>query len=355
MNRAGRWLLSTVAAAVPLLGQAPVQPAAPVPPAAQDPLAGALLLDRVVATVNDAVILQRETLAATLPQIESAERQRGAPLTSSERRQVFVRSLDSRIDQHTLAQAAVTLGILTPERVEAYFQERLQDEERELVRKFGTLQAVTEEQARQGRNWEAFVREERVGKLSELTRAMAVQTRLNNQSNLFITPRMMRTFYRENLGEFVRDAQAILGVVTFVGPEAMAAATAAAEVWRTEELNPEALAKRFESRGALAPQVLQIDENSRKDRRADQVDFALKGPGGAVSEPIQDEVGVRLWKVLDHRAARTDSFEDPEIQKLIRDVLEQRTQDRLLELTRRRARERTQVWLPADLRPRTPR
>lgn len=355
MSRSARWLFACVAAAVPLRAQDPATPAQPMPAptaprTAQDPLASALLLDRVVATVNDAVVLQREILAATVPQIDSAERARGGPLSPGERRQVFVRTLTSKIDQHTLAQAAVTLGILPPERVESYFQERLQEEERELVRKLGTLQAVTEEQARQGRNWEAFVREERVDKLSALTSAMAVQTRLNNQSNLFITPRMMRTFYRENLGEFVRDARAVLGIVTFVGADANAAATAAAEIWRTEELSPEELAKRFEARGALAPQAVLIDDAARKERRRDQVEFALKGPAGTVSLPMADEVGVRLWKVLDHAASRKDSFEDPEVQKQIREHLEQRTRDRLLDQTLKRAKERTQVWQPEDLR-----
>lgn len=316
----------------------------------QDPLAGAVLLDRVVATVNDAVILQREVLALTVSQINAAEAERGGPLQPSERKLIFLRNLNSKIDQHALAQAAITLGILPPERVESIFQDQLLEEERELVRKLGTLQAVTEEQARQGRNWEAFVRDQRVEKMSGLTRAMAVNSRLNNQSNLFITPRMMRTFYRENVAEFVRQSQAQLGCVAFVGDDAEQKAKVAAEVWAKETLSPQELVKRFESDGAMAAEVLLIDEGARKSRRQDQVDFALAGPKDHVSAPIVDENGVKLWKVLEFQPAKKDTFEDPEVQRLIREFLEQRTIDRLLDQTRRRAKERTQVWQPPDLR-----
>lgn len=316
----------------------------------QDPLAGAVLIDRVVATVNDAVVLQREVLALTVGQIRVAEAERGSPLPPSERRLLFLRNLGSKIDQHALAQAAITLGILPPERVESIFQDQLLEEERELVRKLGTLQAVTEEQARQGRNWETFVRDQRVSKMSDLTRAMAVNSRLNNQSNLFITPRMMRTFYRENLGEFVRQSQAQLGCVAFVGEDAAAKAKVAAEVWSKEALTPEELVKRFESDGAMAPEVLLIDESSRKTRRQDQVDFAMAGPKDRVSDLVVDESGVRLWKVLEFQPAKKDTFEDPDVQRLIREFLEQRTIERLLEQTKKRAKERTQVWQPADLR-----
>ena len=117
--------------------------------AQEDPLQGAVLLDRVMATVNDAVILNREVLALTLGQISVAERERGRPLSLPEKRGLLQRNLNSKIDQHALAQGAITLGIIPPERVESIFQDQLREEERELVRKLGTLQAVTEEQARQ--------------------------------------------------------------------------------------------------------------------------------------------------------------------------------------------------------------
>ena len=318
--------------------------------AQEDPLQGAVLLDRVMATVNDAVILNREVLALTLGQIRTAEQERGRQLPIGEKRALMQRNLNSKIDQHALAQGAITLGIFPPDRVESIFQDQMRDEERELVRKLGTLQAVTEEQARQGRNWETFVREQRVDKMSSLTRAMAINTRFNNQRNLFITPRMMRTFYRENLKEFERGSLAVLGSVAFSGPGARQAAQDAAEVWKKELLSPQELAARFEKSGALAPEVLRIDEESKQTRRQDQVEFALAGPKDKVSDPIEGGSGFRLWKVLEYEPPKKVPFDSPEVQKLIRDLLEQRIQDRLLEQTRRRAKERTHVWQPADLR-----
>lgn len=318
--------------------------------AQEDPLQGAVLLDRVMATVNDAVILNREVLALTLGQISVAERERGRPLSLPEKRGLLQRNLNSKIDQHALAQGAITLGIIPPERVESIFQDQLREEERELVRKLGTLQAVTEEQARQGRNWETFVREQRVDKMSSLTRAMAVSTRFNNQSNLFITPRMMRAFYRQNLSEFQRNSIAVLGSVAFTGSKAKETAQKAAEAWRTETLAPQQLAARFEQDGALAPEALRIDDESRATRRQDQVEFALAGPQGKVSDPIEVGSGYRVWKVLEFEAAKSEPFDSPEVQRLIREFLEQQARDRLLEQTRRRAKERTHVWQPADLR-----
>lgn len=315
-----------------------------------DPLQGALLLDRVMATVNDAVILNREVLALTLGQIRALEQERGAPMPLPERRAILMRNLNSKIDQHALAQGAITLGILPPERVEGIFQDQMREEERELVRKLGTLQAVTEEQARQGRNWETFVREQRVDKMSGLAYSMSIHTRFNNQSSLFITPRMMRAFYRDNLKEFERESIAVLGSVAFSGPGAKEAAQAAADAWRQQIMSPEQVAARFEKEGALAPEVIRIDSESRKTRRQDQVDFALAGPKDKVSDPIESGSGYRVWKVLDFEPAKKEPFESPEVQRMIREFLEQRTRDRLMEQTRRRAKERTHVWQPADLR-----
>ncbi len=318
--------------------------------AGADPLAGLVPLDRVVATVNDAVILQREILTLTVSEIRAREQERGGPLSAGERSQIFFRNLEGRIDEHALAQAAGTLGLLPPERVEEIFQSQLLEEERDLVRKLGTLQRVTEEQARQGRNWETFVRDQRVSKLSDLTRSLAVQSRLNNQSNLFITPRMMRTFYLQNRAQFVRESRAVLGCVAFAGADAAAAAAAAKAVWEQEPLSPEGIVERFSDRGAMAPETLLIDEAARKSRRPDQVAFAMQGPAGLVSEPIEDTRAVRLWKVLDFAEAREDRFEDPKVQALIRNLMEQQVYDRLLTQTRKRSRERTQVWQPPDLR-----
>ncbi|MGE3174819.1 MAG: hypothetical protein AB7O97_19470 [Planctomycetota bacterium] len=313
-------------------------------------------LDRVVATVNDAVILESEVKTLTLGEIRSRERELGRQLTPEERGLLFLQRLGVQIDQHALAQAAKTLGIIPPDRVEQIYQDQLLQEERELERELGGMQRVADERARQGRTWQTFEREQRVNKMAQLTREMAVSLRLQNQRNLFITPRMMREFYRRNRDQFVHGGLALLGCVAFLGKDAPAVATRAAEVWRTEGLSPEELARRFEDQGAFAPELLRIDEAARKTRRADQVDFALAGPEGRVSEPLieTDSTGgttrVRLWKVIDHVAERADAFDDPEVQSVIREHMEQQVLNQLLDQVLRRCRERTKVWRPPDLR-----
>jgi hypothetical protein len=306
-------------------------------------------LDRVVATVNDAVILESEILRLMKPTMDSLERTRNKPVEPAERHVLFVRNLHEKIDQHTLAQAAKTLGILPPDRVEAFFQEILREEERELVRALGTYQKVTEEQAREGRNWEAWERDQRVDKLSQLAKELSVRERLMNQHNLFITPRMMRDYYRRNRDQFVHGSRAVLGSVAFLGPSSEAVAQQAAEAWQKEPLEPVDLVARFQQQGACLPEKLLLDDNSRKTRRVDQVDFALAGPKDRVSAPIPGSEGHRLWKVMEYAEASSAPFEDAAVQQAIRARMETEVLDRLLRQVLRRARERTEVWQPQDL------
>jgi hypothetical protein len=81
-----------------------------------------------------------------------------------------------------------------------------------------------------------------------------------------------------------------------------------------------------------------------------KVEFALAGPRDKVSDPIVGEGNARLWKVLDFVAERSEPFDDPAVQQVIRNHMERAVMDRLLDQTVRRSRERTEVWQPPDLR-----
>lgn len=319
-----------------------------VPPPVAPSTANWIALDRVVATVNDAVILESEVVTLTIGDIRTLEQELGRPLSPGERQARMRIQLGRKIDQHALAQASKTLGILPPDRVEAVLQDMLREEEIEQVREFGTYQRLTEERARQSRSssWQAIEREQRVTKLADLTRQMAVSVRLQNQRNLFITPRMMRDFYRKNRAQFVHDSRAVLGSIGFAGSDAAAAAAAARTVWEQEDLTPDELVARFADRGAYLPESLLIDEQARKSRRPDQIEFALAGPKGHVSAPVPSASGdeLRLWKVLDFAAARNDPFDSPEVQRQIRDQMEHEVIERMLQQTTDRARQRTEVW-----------
>src|SRR5262245_58295188 len=97
-------------------------------------------LDRVVATVNDAVILNSEVLTLTAGKVRTREEELKRRLTPEEIGRLFAAMLESKIDQHALAQAAKTLGIIPPDRVESFLQEQLRDEERDQIRELGTYQ-----------------------------------------------------------------------------------------------------------------------------------------------------------------------------------------------------------------------
>ncbi len=308
-------------------------------------------LDSVVATVNDAVILESEVTTLTIGVIRTREAELHRRLTPDERVRIFRQRLGEKIDQHALAQAAKTLGVIPPDRVEAILQEQLREDEREQIRELGSMQKLTEERRRQNQNstWQAVEREQRIAKSADLTRQMAVSVRLQNQRNLFITPRMMRDFYRRHLDQFVHGASADLGTIAFQGPGAAATAAEAAATWRKEDLQPEELAERFAARGAFLPEALHLDDSSRKVRRVDQVDFALAGPKGRVADPIDLGGTFRLWKILAHYPSRNEPFDSPEVQRVIRDFMERDVVDQLLQQTIERSRQRTEVWLVPDL------
>jgi len=303
-------------------------------------------LDRVVATVNDAVILNSEVLTLTAGRVRTRQEELKRQLTLEEISRVFKAMLDSKIDQHALAQAAKTLGIIPPDRVESFLQEQLKDEERDQIRELGTYQKLSEERLRQsnGSSWQSIVRDQRVSKLAELTKVLTVTTRLQNQHNLLITPRGMRYFYRRHVDQFVHGSRALLGVVAVIGPDAAATAAALVDAWRGHELAPDELVQRFANRGACNPEVLLIDDSSAKTRRPDEVAFARAGPAGTVSAPIERDGSYRVWKVLEYWATRNDPFDDADVQREIRDYMEREVVDQLMLQTIKRARERTQVW-----------
>lgn len=104
-----------------------------------------VLIDRVVATVNDTVILYSELKTLSSGEERTAEIQKGGKLTLPELRIIQTRNLQELINRAALAQAAKTLGVLPPERVEEIFQEMLEDDRKQQIRDFGTLMKFSEE------------------------------------------------------------------------------------------------------------------------------------------------------------------------------------------------------------------
>jgi hypothetical protein len=313
-----------------------------------------VLVDRVMATVSDAVILYREIATLTQGDARGREAELGRPLTRDERWQLERQYLAQKIDQHALAQAAKTIGILPPEQVEALFQEELEQDEREQIRDFGTYQRYSQELERVGRTWETYEREQRVSKMADLMRQMAVTSRLQNQRNLFITPRMMRDYYRRIVDLFVHGSSGSVAAVACLGADRAAVAKELIAAWQLENVTAGEIATRFAARGVVkVGEFTRLTAEARTKVRADLVDFALAGPFGRVSEPVPvgdgPQQALQIWKVVEFLPAREGRFEDPEVQAEIRTRLESLVWVGLMRQTVERARDRTEPWYPPVL------
>ena len=176
---------------------------------------------------------------------------------------------------------------------------------------------------------------------------MAVSNRLNNQRNLFITPRMMRLYYRTNRNLFVHGSRALVGGLSFTGANAKAEAQKAAEAWREAPLRPDEMVARL-GKNTVVPETIQVDESNKDSLRTELVEFGSAGPLDRVSDPIRVGSSYKVWKILAFEPARSERFDSPEVQREIRARLEKEVMDQLLDQTIRRARTRTHVWRPAQ-------
>jgi parvulin-like peptidyl-prolyl isomerase len=315
------------------------------PPRQPDPVG----IDQVVATVGDAAILRSTLTDVAAGRIRVLELDLGRPLREAELAAERNRALEQLIDQHCLAQAAKTLGVYPPSLIEERFQEQLYRAEQEQVRQLGgSYQRWSQELRQQGKTWQTFEREQRLEVMGELTKQIAIYDRLQNQRNLFITPRMMRDFYRENREQlYVHGPRVTLGVVAFLAgtdPDASTEqARAAAGLWRQEGLSSAELAARCP--GARAPgDETGIGQDSKQALKPFMRDFALGQPAGTVSEPIREGGAIWLLKVLERQEGRNDPFEDAAVQADIRRRLEAQVVEVLLFQAIQRSRARTHVW-----------
>lgn len=307
-------------------------------------------LDQVVSTVNDAAILM-STLRATVDgPIGVKQQELGRPLTPAESGWLHREALEKLIDAHCMAQAAKTLGILPPQRVEELVQERLKEATRERVRQLGGEQRFSQELREQGSNWQTFVRDERLQIMSVLTEQIAIYGRLQNQKNLFITPRMMRDFYQQNRQRYVHGPRALVAWVGFLvegnREEILTRANAAAEAWDKEALTSQELSKRFPGARPM-PDVDMGDEAAPSSLQPFVREFGLSNPAGKVAV-IPQENAVWVLRVQDVREASKGAFEDLLVQADIRRELEQDVMLRLRLDAVKRSRERTYVWLPGQ-------
>lgn len=306
-----------------------------------------VLVDTVVATVNDAAIMLSTLRTATAGRIDAIEAQLDRKLRPPEVMSLLSQALDYEVDRHSLAQSAKSFGIATPEQVEQLFADEMKREEAEQVRDLGTYQEFSRELQREGRTWQTYWREKRVEKMAEFAKDFAIRMRMQKQRNLYLTPKMLRETYRREIGRFIRGAEAELSILVFRGTDAERHARAAAATWALQDLAPAQLVEKAKAAGALAtalPPLRGIREGSRAELAEELVDFALAGPLGQVSPPLAIGGGFHVAKVTAFSAARDGRFEDAEVQLELRAICLESVIGEFTKQALDRASDRTEVW-----------
>jgi hypothetical protein len=302
-----------------------------------------VLVDAVAATVNDSPIMLSTVMIAANDLIAQEARRIGGPVPPAivHRRQREM--LEKEIMRHRMAQSAKTFGPLTPAQVEQLLDEQIERDRDDQMRDLGGLGLYTAELARSGRTWLTQLREERIDKLERFAQELAVGRRLSRQTNLYVTPRMLREAYEIRKDQFVHAAEASIAQIAFLGPDGKERAAAAAAAWRADpKLDPRQVAQKG---NGMVISVLPADQLSAQFQALRE--FALAGPEGAVSEPIAiGDAAQPQWniaKIVRFRAAANDRFEDPKVQRTLREMCEMSVRVEFLEQARQRAEDRTQV------------
>lgn len=321
------------------LGLAQERPPAAPPTQAQAPARRPWLVDSVVATVNDSAILLSELRTVAAGRIRTLIKE-GNRLRPEEEKLILQRELANLIDKRQMALSVKSLGVYTPDQIESLLRSELEREKQDKVRDLGSVLELSKALKDEGRTWPTYEREQRIDKLSEFADEFAVSRRLSRNTNLFLTPRMLRETYRREIAAFVHPANARLIMVSFRGAEAQADAERAAAAWALQPQTSRELANRFPG-ATPGPEMLASELASEWKPITD---FALAATTGAVSPPIACRDGIYVVRVLEHRAAANGRFEDPDVQARLRNLCQQRVIAEFRQQAMERAKLRTEVW-----------
>ncbi len=298
-----------------------------------------VLVDGVIATVNDSPILLSELKTLVDGRIRGAEAREGQ-LSPKQRAELEQYELLRLLNKHRMAQAAKTFGDLPPEQVEQILRREIEREKQDQVREFGSPAGFSRELLRQGRTFASYEQDLRTDRLSDVAEELAIGRRLQRQTNLLVTPRMLRQAYAANRDYFVRPASAQVAQVRFEGTDARKNAEAAAAEWRKTDLHARQIAGKHQ--GTAIPDVRVA---TLAPELAAVATFALAGPEDAVSEPIPFRGGFHVAKVTQFAAARDGRFEDPEVQAQLRRQCERDVQNEFTIQAYERAKQRTEAWV----------
>ncbi|MCK5941725.1 MAG: peptidyl-prolyl cis-trans isomerase [Planctomycetes bacterium] len=330
-----RCALAPLAAALMTQGLAAQDQPGPGQPA----LPKKLFVDSVVASINDSALLQSKVFAAASGSIRGQESQIGRPLSLNEIGQLTMVELRKLVSDYQMAQSARSFGQFPPERFDMILESELERDKQDRVRDLGSYGELSAELERSGQTWQTYANGQRIEKLQMLAEQFAIYERLRKQSNLYLTPRMLRETYAQYQDQFVRDALAQVAVVTFRGSDAAAQAQAASDLWANNVLTAREVADRF-------PGSTPLPAIRARDLQPKLKEFALRGPVGNVSQPIPRGNGlVDVVRIMQYLPARDGKFEDPEVQAEVRRIASEKVILEFRGQALQRARQRTEVWI----------
>lgn len=342
-------LIAALLVVTPAVAQKP--PPAPAGPQAPRPGQSpyGVGVDSVIATINDSSILRSEVETAAAGELRSKVDQ-GARLTREDVEIAYNRQLDNLIHKYQLAQSAKTLGLATPEQVEAWISSEIERGKQGQIRDLGSSTELGRALKDQGRTWQTVEREQRVEVMYDIARSLTIGARLQ-QANL-ITPRMMREAFEQMKGYFQHPALARVTMLAFTGPDAAANAALAAKEWAISPFSSRELAAKIQ--GARAYPELIASELGEEYATIRQ--FALDGPDQRVSGPIDLKGSIFVAKITQFEAVSNGQFEDAAVQERLRLFLDKVLADEFLRDAQARASARTEVWVSGQLRsnPATP-
>jgi hypothetical protein len=309
------------------------------------------LVDAVIATVNDSAIMLSTIQTAARSLIEGEVARLGIALPPARIQEIRQERLEDELRRHRMAQAAKTFGPLTPDQIEQLLDDSFERDRQQQVRDLGSYNEYSQLLKRSGRTWPTHVREQRVEKLDQFAQELSVGRRLARQTNLFVTPRMLREAYAEMVEFFVHPAEARIVQIAFVGADAKQHAEQAAAMWRAEpQLDVRELATRLpEARSTVIAAVL---ASSLAEQLAGVRTFALAGPENAVSAPIAigdpEQPAWHVVRIVQYQPAADGRFEDPAVQRKLREFCAQRVVNEFRKQAYEQAKQRTEVRIVFD-------
>lgn len=295
-------------------------------------------VDSVVASVNDSSILQSKLFQASLGPIAGAEAE-GRKLSLNDMRNVTINELRRMVGSYQMAQSARSFGHFPPDQFDMILRNELERDKQDRVRDLGTEFAFSEELARTGQTWQTYEDDLRIEKLTMLAEQFAIYERLRKQSNLYLTPRMLRETYQEFRSQFEHPVSADVAQLVFTGPEAEKNALAATEHWRAYNWTATEVAAKYPNAKPLFSLPASSLGTALKA-------FGLAGPKGHVSALIRGPNGtIRIAKILRHTPASGGRFEDRLVQEQVRLFAKKKLHFEFRGQALKRAQDRTRVWV----------